>query len=196
MKVVASSRRSWLPWLMLLVWSAWLAVAQTALAAAGLPAPDLGLVLLVACAGRFDPRELPRVALCVALGRAAFAVEPAVALVAGYLAAGLVLRTLRMGIELHGLLPRAIVSAPLAGGLAFWLELVHRVRDGEPAAALGARAVQAVLPLALTTSLATVLLATPLLYLPGLTPLRRRGSRPLGRRARRSLGRARGRAAW
>lgn len=197
MRVVASTGRPWLAWLMLLVWSAWLAVGQAWIGLRAGFAPDLGLVLLLGCAGRFDPRDLPRCALCVALGRAAFSVEPAVGLLAGYLSIALALRALRIVLELTGGLQRALLALPLAVANGCWLELVHRARDGELIAALGqVETFAGFASTGLATAVAAALASPLLLYLPGLTPLRRQGTRPLGRRALRRIGRGEGRVAF
>jgi len=169
----------WIPWIMLCVWSAWISAGQGLLAHPArldLWAPDLGLLLLLACAGRFESRDVPKAALIVGLSRAAFSVEPPSALLVGLLGAGAVVVGVRSVAEVNGPLMRSVLAFLCSWVFAAWLVLVHIVRveraGGEAPLALGF-----VLSLwrgALVTALAALVLGPALAYLPGLSRLRRR----------------------
>ncbi len=167
----------WLAWAMLAIWSSWIAALQGLLVArSGLGAwvPDAGLVLVLACAARFDRRDAPLVALVAALGRLAFTIEPAPAVLAGFLVAGLLARAVASVAEVEGPLVRTVLAGLAGWGFAAWLELVHHVRDG------GGEDLLIALPSALrawpvgaSSALFAFLCASALARLPGLTPLRK-----------------------
>jgi hypothetical protein len=162
---------------MLVVWSSWIAALQGLLVARtpfGAWVPDAGLLLVLACAASFDRREAPRVALLVALGRIAFTIEPAPAVLAGFLLAGLVVRAVATVAEVEGALVRTILAG-LAGWLfAAWLELVHHVRDGKAEQIVDLLPQAARLwPIGFSSAVFALCFAGWLARLPGLSPLRR-----------------------
>ncbi len=177
---------------MLAVWASWLTALQGWLAARGSEGfpgrwvPDLSLVFLVACAARFRGRDVPLAAFLLALARIGASVEPPSAILAGFLCMGLALRGLRRAMEVNGPFVRSGVAAGCAWAFATWLILVHETRavalaggqalaapDGVTSAWVSAAPVGRI---ALATALASLLFGPALAHLPGLTPLRRRGS--------------------
>lgn len=169
----------WTPWIMLAVWSSWLAAVQGLLASPDrldLWVPDLSLLLLVACAGRFESRDVPKAALVIGLGRIAFSVEPPAALLVGLLVAGTIVVAVRTVAEVNGPLMRTALTALCTFGFGAWLVIVHVVRTERAGGGTP-------IPLGFALSLWRGALATALLgffvgpllaYLPGLTRLRRR----------------------
>lgn len=166
-----------LAWLMLAVWASWISAAQAlcvAKTAIGPWTPDLGLLLLVACAGRLHARDVPFATLIVALGRLAYTVEPPAAVLAGFLAVSLACQLVRRMAELGNPAMRVALSGVGAFGLALWLGCVHALRTGgDPAGALTA-ALAPALATGLTSALVGLFFLGSLVYLPGLTPLRER----------------------
>lgn len=162
-------------WVMVAVWGAWLSAAQGVLAARtvlGVWTPDLGLVLLVACVGRFPRREAVPVVLLVSLARIAFTIEPPTAILAGFLGASLAVQGVRLVVEVDTPLVRGIVGFALALGFGLWLALVHGLRaDGVPTSPLAA--LGRALPGALSTGIVTLATSGVLPRLPGLSPLQR-----------------------
>lgn len=166
-----------LAWLMLAVWASWLSAAQ-AVAVAKSPLgpwmPDLGLLLIVACAGRFHPRDVPLATLVVALARVAHSVEPPGAVLAGCFGLSLAVQSVRRVVEVD----RPLVRIALAGGgvllFSLWLVTVHAVRIGHGVEHSLADALPLVLPGVVATSFAGLLFVQSFALLPGLTPLRTR----------------------
>ena len=166
-----------LSWAMLVVWSSWIAALQGLLVARtplGAWVPDAGLVFVLACSASFDRREAPRVALLGALGRIAFTVEPAPAVLAGFLLAGLIVRAVATVAEVEGALVRTILAGLAGWFFAVWLELVHHVRDGkgEDLVQLLPKAAR-LWPIGLSSAAFALCFARGLARLPGLSPLRR-----------------------
>ena len=166
------TRARWISWLRLAVWSSWLAALHAWLVtAAASPrwVPDVGVVLLVACATRFSARDVPKAALVVALARVAYSVEPPSALLAGFLAAALLVRAARSALELGGALARSLVAGGVAWTLATWLVFVHASRA--PSLGLGpAPPIDRLTP-ALASALLALIAGPLLARLPGLSPL-------------------------
>ena len=167
-----------LAWVMLAIWASWtaalqgLVVAQTQL---GAWVPDAGLVLLLACAARFDPRDIPKAALVAGIARVAYTVEPPPAVLAGFLALAFLLQATATVAEVEGAIVRPVVCGLFAWAFSAWLLFVGRVRDHSSAELLDFLPLAlAQWPLALSTGLFALLLAPTLAHLPGLSPLRRR----------------------
>jgi hypothetical protein len=177
-----------MPWVLLAIWSTWLHALQgLALQQAPLApwVPDVGLVLLLALCSRLERRDLPRVALVVALGRVAVSVEPVPALLASCLGVVIVVAGLRSMVELGDPLARTLLALVAALAIARWHTLVASTRALQDASlyaeslAASWTAVRGALgPHALTRAAATALVALAfgpaLAHLPGLTPLRRK----------------------
>ena len=167
----------WLAWAMLAIWSSWIAALQGLLVARtslGAWVPDAGLVLVLACAARFDRRDAPRVALIAAVGRLAFTIEPAPAVLAGFLLAGLVVRAVATVAEVEGPIVRTVLAGLAGWAFAAWLELVHHVRDGGGEDFLGVlpEALRS-WPVGLSSAIFALAFAGALARLPGLSPLRK-----------------------
>ncbi|MFT5051307.1 MAG: hypothetical protein ACI8QZ_002718 [Chlamydiales bacterium] len=167
------------PWVMLIIWSSWAAAAQGLLAQPdrmALWVPDLSLLLLLACAARFDSGDVPKAALVIALGRVAFSVEPPAALLVAFLATSVLVLGVRSVAQVNGAFVRVSLAVVCSWSLGAWLVFVHVVRvqrmGGDAPLSLAFA-----LDLwrgALTTGVAAVLVGPTLAYLPGLTNLRRR----------------------
>jgi hypothetical protein len=168
------TRRSPWPWLVLVVWCAWLqAVLGRAAAEPGLGGwvPDLGLVLLLALEPRLSLRDAVLAALVVGCTRLAFTADAPTAVAAGLFAAVALSRALRRFVEVDGVVVRPLlagVAALLGGGLA---AAAHLARSE---AALGLDTLplagRPVLRAAAATALAALFLAPLLRRLPGLSP--------------------------
>lgn len=117
-----------LPWLLLVLWSAWAQTAQGMLGVSHGWAPDLGVVLLLSLGARLPTEHLPKVALAVALGRIAVSVELPTAVLAGLLALTGMARGLRSVLEVDGALARGLFAAAGAWLLSAWLSEVHELR--------------------------------------------------------------------
>lgn len=169
----------WAPWIMLAIWSSWASAAQGLLAHPGrlhLWAPDLGLVLLIACAGRFESRDVPLAAIVVGLSRAAFSIEPPAALLFGLIAAGTIVVGVRSVAEVNGPLMRTAIAFVASWIFAAWLLFVHfvRVERADGAEPYSLTFLFSMWRGALVTALLALTLGPLLAYLPGLTRLRRR----------------------
>lgn len=166
-----------LAWLMLAVWASWLSAFQALFVSKSwLSAwtPDMGLLLLIACAGSLHIRDVPLATVVVVLGRLAYTVESPPAVLAGFLSISVVCQIIRRVTELGNPSMRFALGSLGASGLVLWFALVHAIRTGaDPSGALAS----SLLP-ALATGLSTGLLALAffgvLVHLPGLTPLRDR----------------------
>jgi hypothetical protein len=167
------------PWLaaaLVFVYALWGFALQGLLAASGwLGAwtPDLGLVLLYSSSSRLGRGRPEVLALAIALARACLGADPPAALAAGYLGAALLGSLLRRGLEIDRSLPRAV----LAGGCAalvgeLWV-VSRSLELGTSAPAMSVEGAR-LLPMALSTGVATLALAPLCLRLPGLARLRRR----------------------
>ena len=177
------TRRSPWPWLVLVVWCAWIyALAGRAAAEPSLDGwvPDLGLVLLLALEPRLAVRDALRVALLIGLARLAFSADPPPAVFAGLLFAVFLSRALRSFVEVDGIVVRALlagVCALLAGLLS---TAAHLARAGRAPGMSAGGAVpfdlDPVMHAAVATGLAALFLGPALRRLPGLSPfVRRRG---------------------
>lgn len=183
------------PWLLLALWSAWLygasglVVARSGAGELAAWLPDLGLVLFVALGVRMPAEDLPRIALCVALGRLAVTIDPPAAVLAAFLLAALAVRAVRSVVELRGAVARTVTAGLFAQGLFVWLAFVQDRRAAIEAASR-ARAIPpewasdgawslaawSSLPPAVSTALCALVFGGALTRLPGLTPLRERKS--------------------
>ncbi len=174
-------RGVWISWLMLAVWASWLtalqgvAVSKTML---GAWVPDVGVLLIVACAGSFQARDVSRAALVVALARIAYSVKPPVAVLAGFLGVSIVARGVLSFAEIGRPLVRTALSGALALALSDWFVLVHAARYGAELGDTAAwkaalMALPGLLPGALASAGCALLLGPAFALLPGLTPLRR-----------------------
>ena len=167
----------WTPWIMLAVWSSWVTAGQGLLATSmDLWVPDLSLLMLLACAGRFESGDVPKAAVVIGLSRAAFSIEPAPALMVGLLASGTVVVGIRSVAEVNGPLMRTVLAAACSWLFAAWLVVVHivRVERGGGSAPFELSFALTLWRGALTTAVAALVVGPPLAYLPGLTRLRRR----------------------
>lgn len=182
------SRSRLLPWLLLAIWTTWIAALQGLLRDLPLLAPwvpDGALVLLLVLASRLETGDLPRLALVVALGRIAVSVEPPATVLAGTLAAVLVVRGLRSIVEVDDALMRTALALLGVLLLARWQGFVLATRTSAGAsfhaAGLSASWAEAVEPFgphawsrAAATALLALLAGPAFAHLPGLTPLRKR----------------------
>lgn len=168
-----------LPWFMLVVWASWLTAAQGVLAAParlGSWCPDLGLLLLISCVGRFHAADVPKATAVVAIARIAYSVEPPAAILAGFIAVAFVVRGLRGIAELGQVAIRFSVAGLLTWGFSAWLVLVHAARNTlaeSSAASPGTLAFESWRG-ALATALTALFVGPGLELLPGLSPLRKR----------------------
>ena len=176
-------RTTWLAWLLLGVWTAWIYALQ-GLCVARLDSsawvPDLGLVLLLGLAARLSHEDLPKAAIVIAIARCAVSIDAPVAVFAACLGAAALARALREVFEIGGALPRTLLGGASAWLVTGWLTLVHGLRDARLALHTAgtppdigelSRAFATAWPPALSTALAALLLGPLLAQLPGLTPL-------------------------
>ena len=100
--------------------------------------PDLTTVLLVAAVGRLARRDVVRLSIAVAVGRAGFTDAPPFAVVAGCIGVGMVADSMRRFAEVGR--PTLRVASACAGALLYgaWLIFVDLVRAGEARAGAGA----------------------------------------------------------
>jgi hypothetical protein len=137
-------------------------------------APDLGVALFVALAGRVPRDALPAMGLAVALGRIAVSIEPPAAVLAGLLALLGLLAALRSVVVIRGGLSSALLAGLAGALLAEWLALVHTARAvggfswyspelDPPSARIG-----------LATAAAALILGPLFGWLPGMAPLVRK----------------------
>lgn len=167
-------------WVMLGIWAAWISALHGSLVAKtplGPWSPDLGLLLLVACAAGLEKRDVPLATLIVACGRLAYTVEPPEAILAAFLGVSVLCQWVRRLVELENLGLRMC----LCGGGAFltglWLALVHASRSASVGASTGLdswrHAFGPSFATGITTGLCGLVLVGAFAHLPGLSPLRR-----------------------
>jgi len=165
-----------LAWALFAVWCSWCFALQ-ARAAASLSAtpllPDLGLVLALSVLARLEERDLPILALIVALSRSAFSSEPAVALLAGTLGVALLAMAVRSVVELTGPLWRAVTTGALVAAFDLWLvgAGAPRAIDAGAGPSVGLGSLVAV---GISSGLLALFAGPALAHLPGLSPLRSR----------------------
>lgn len=165
-------------WVLLAAFALWLEGLAALARSAGLGAwaPALGLVLALALAARAEPADLWKIALVSALARAALSGERLLPLALGIAGALALVLAVRAWLEPRRPLVRAGLAACAACALELWLAAAQRA--SLPASAgLGAGAfvrVDLLVPLALGSALAALLVAPLLERLPGLAPLRTR----------------------
>lgn len=160
-------------WFLLAVWATWLVALQgRLLTPLGAWTPQLGIVLLVALAARFSTELLPLAALVIGVAHCALSIAPAPAILAVYASTLLLVRALRLVVDVAQP-PLAALSCGLAAtGASIWLDVVRVARVAHaPGLADGALANAACAGLA--SALASFVLAGWMPYLPGLSPLRR-----------------------
>jgi hypothetical protein len=167
------SVRSTFALLALALWTSWLCFAQGALRALGWPPallPDLVLVLAIALSARaLRGRAVAAIAV-IALVRAAFSVESPLAVLAAFLAAGLVLEYLRRWFDFGDPLLCALIAFGLQLALGAWWRIVLTSQVGRS----GVRADWGPLSLcgaAAVTAFCAIALPPLLLRLPGLRVL-------------------------
>jgi len=179
--------RRFVPYLCLALWSTWLFALQGWWAAGRAPGglvPDLGVVLLLGIAARTDGARARRVALVIALSRAALSADNPAALVLAYLAVALIAAPIAATLDLDRPWLRALLAALGGGAIALWLPFAADLRAPLPAGvepsggSLG-------WPVALATAVVALALSKALRALPGLGPLwREEGSWELAARGR------------
>lgn len=167
--------------------SAWILLAAFALWLEGLAAlargsalgpfsPALGLVLGLALAARAEPGDLWKLALACALARAALSGERLVPLALGCAGALALVLVVRGWLEPRGPLVRAGLAAAASVLLELWMAAAQRA-SVPGTASLGAGALvrlDLLVPLAVGSALAALLLGPLLERLPGLSLLRTR----------------------
>ncbi len=163
-----NNNRGVAPWLVLALVGAWCASLQGWSGARFLGGwtPDLLLVLYFAIAPRLDGDGLRFTAIFVALARAAFSVDPPVAIFAGYLGVAGLYAAVRATLDVESVAARAVLAAAASVGLSSWLHVVHAART-DIVLASSTSAGQ----LALATALATVVFAPLFARLPFLRQL-------------------------
>lgn len=166
-------RRVDLAWLLLAVSATLLYAVQGALVRApviGAWIPDAGLVIVLALAARAPGGRALLAAVAVGSGRAAVSIDPASAVLAGYIAAAAVTLALRAVLDVERPLLRALLAGGAALALSSWLCAVRYLRALERPEDLVA-VPGAVVGVALATAAAAVVLG-PLVPLAGpLVPL-------------------------
>ena len=177
------NRATWLAWLLLGVWAAWLYALQGLCVArmdSSSLVPDLGLVLLLSLAARLSHEDLPKAALVIAVARCAVSIDAPVAVIAACFGAAALARALHEVFEVGGALPRTLLAGASAWAVTAWLTFVHDLRDARlalhtagtpPDLGLPSRALSTAWSPALATALAAFLIGPLLGRLPGLTPL-------------------------
>ena len=173
----------WLAWVLATVWSVWLSAAHGAFAAQlQRPewVPDFAMVLFVIVAARIATDDLPKLAIAAAFARCAVSVDAPTAIFAGVFGAAVVARGARAVVDVSGAPTRTMLALVVTWGLHTWLDVVHQVRGAAQSAHLAATtpdalelagAVVRAWPTALSSALATLLLAPLLARLPGLSTL-------------------------
>lgn len=165
-----------LGWTMLVVWTSWITVVQ-AVAVGKTPlgpfTPDLSLLCVFACAVHLHKRDVVPATLVVALARIAFSVDPPLAILSGYLAAALFVRSVRRTADLERPAFALTLVALLELAFSTWLLAVHAVRQG---LSVPGRLSDSAAGLAVATVATAVcaVFAGALVHLPGLKPLRTR----------------------
>jgi hypothetical protein len=165
-----------LGWALFAVWSTWAFALQARLTAGSGSAafvPDVGLVLALSLLARLEERDLPILAVVVALTRSAFSSEPAIALLAGTLGLSLLAMAVRSVVELTGPLWRTITTAALVAAFDLWLAGAGAPRAGSVGAG-PAISVGALLAVGISSGLLALFAGPALAHLPGLSPLRSR----------------------
>jgi hypothetical protein len=166
----------WIAWVVLAAWFVWTHALQAWLARGGsLWVPDLAFVLLFSVLARLEPKDAPGLVIVALFARAALSVEPGAALAAGIVAVALLAFWARNLFELTAPAWRALFCGALVLGFDAWLLGVHVLRGGLAGTELPVvLALARLLPVALATALASLVLGPALAHLPGLTPLRSR----------------------
>lgn len=164
-----------LAWFLLAAWAVWLFAAQGRWAAATASAwvPEIGLSLLLGLGPSLRRGDLVAAAFAIAAARIAVSIEPPAAVLAGYLAAGVVAQSVQSVIPLDRPAVRIGLGFALALSLDAWFALVAGAR-GQGALVLEADLVLAPWRRALVTALLAGFVGPLFARLPGLTPLRKR----------------------
>ena len=169
------NRPSLVAWIMIALWSTWLHALQGLWSAASPWAPDLGMALLVALAGRVRRDLLLNAALSIALGRIAVSIDPPAAVLAGYLVSMALLGGLRTVVVIREGLARGVLAGAASALLSEWLVLVHEARAGGALTWFAPEIDPPSVRLASATALSTLILGPLLARLPGMSLLTRRG---------------------
>lgn len=159
-------------WLLVVVWFAWIHALQERMSVSdvfGLATPDLGMVLFVGLLAAVNKDDVFLLAVLAAIGRKSFSIDSSLAILCGFLSLAWMASILRHMVELESPLWRAVITAVGAFGLAFWLELVRFANVGSTWPQL-----DAIAPLAFTSGLVALAIGGLAIYLPGLSPLRKR----------------------
>jgi len=172
-----------LPWLMLAVWTSWLTALQALCVThvgLGRWVPDIGLLLVATCATHFLERDALRAVWVLGLARIAFSVDPPAAILAGYLLTALCVARVRAFAEIEGRFATMSLVTVFAWGFAAWLEAVHQIHDAQSfgsawhPASVALSALGVTWPAGVVAALFGMACGPLLVYLPGLSPLRRR----------------------
>jgi hypothetical protein len=175
------NRSATLGWLFVTVWATWLCALGGHLAQfswLGRWSPDLHSALFVALSARIAASDISRLALCMGIARVAVSIDTPAAVLAGALAAGALLRTARGAVTLDNPMVTAALAFAVSLGNGAWLELVHLQTRAQATQSWSASG-----PCwrgAISTAVATMLLAGVLVHLPGLSSLLRRKTWAVG----------------
>jgi len=175
------NRSSYLGWLFLAVWAAWLSALSGHLAQfswLGPWAPDLELALFVALAARAQASDIAKFALCLGLARAAVSIDPPAAVLAAALGTGALLRIARGGVQVDNPVIAAGLACTACIARGAWLEAVHF--HTRAASIVEWTHVEVAWRAGISTGAATALLGGVLASLPGLGSLSRRKTWAVG----------------
>lgn len=159
-------------WLLVVLWFAWVHALQERMSVSellGVVTPDLGMVLFVGLLAAVKKEDIFLLAVLAAIGRKSFSIDSSLAILCGFLALAWIASLLRHMVELSSPLWRAVITGVGALGLALWLDLVRFVRVGSTGPDVGT-----LVPLAVSSAMVALAIGGLAIYLPGLSPLRRR----------------------
>ncbi|MFT4542091.1 MAG: hypothetical protein ACI841_004088 [Planctomycetota bacterium] len=160
---------------MLCFWGGGLIVLQSYVASHEMLArwtPELGLVLLVALAGARHFGGLFVASYWLALCRLAFSIELPSAVLAGFLAVAILLRSVCTVLEVRGFFSRAWAAGLACWIFLHWLSFVHVWHEGVSLWSVSALdGSDAIATCAVSTAVCSVFMAPVLRRLPGLSPL-------------------------
>ncbi len=161
-------------WVLFTAWLVWMQSLQALWSRhGGALVPDLGLVLVFSVLARLEARDAPWMVVSALVARAALAVEPAVALAAGFALVVALVFFVRGAFELTMATWRALFCGLSVLVFDGWLVFVQHVR-GLAEGSSFVLAMLALVPVAITSALVSLACGPLLAHLPGLTPLRRR----------------------
>jgi hypothetical protein len=141
--------------------------------------PDLTIAFAVALAVRVPRTEILSVVLVMAVVRIAFSTDPPAAILAAFLGVSLLIRGLRQGIDVGGLVPRTLLAFVCASAMSIWgrwvLEARNRGLVGSQDLGGGwGELFSASMPSALFTCALVGTFGVYMAHLPGLSPLYKR----------------------